>query len=71
MNDASQYRALCGWRGIDAMQKFCASEFSALIQTAPHLFGDSLRPSRSCCTRLGSTFSASTPIILRSRSAIA
>jgi len=39
MNDMNQYRALCGWRGIDAVQKFCASGFPALFMFAPHLFG--------------------------------
>lgn len=40
MNDVSQYRAFCGWRGIDAVQKSCASGFLAFYQAAPHLFGD-------------------------------
>ena len=39
MSDASQYRALCGWRGIDATQRVCASAFGALDQIASHLFG--------------------------------
>lgn len=39
MNDLSSYRAYCGWRGIDAVQKSCANEFSAFYQAAPQLFG--------------------------------
>jgi hypothetical protein len=35
----SQYRDFCGWRGIDAVQKSCASGFGALRLLAPHLFG--------------------------------
>jgi hypothetical protein len=40
MNEVSQYRDFCGWRGIDAVQKSCASEFLALYHAAAHLFGD-------------------------------
>ena len=39
MSNDRPYQSLCGWRGIDATQKLFASQFSALRQTAPHLFG--------------------------------
>jgi hypothetical protein len=38
MNDVSQYRGLCGWRGTDEKQKRCASEFRPLWHSAPQLF---------------------------------
>jgi hypothetical protein len=40
MNDVNDYRDFCGWRGIDAVQKSCASKFGSFCQAAPHLFGD-------------------------------
>jgi len=33
------YAALCGWRGIDAVQRHCASAFDRFETAAPHLFG--------------------------------
>ena len=39
MSDEKPYQFLCGWRGIDATQRVFASQFSALRQAAPHLFG--------------------------------
>jgi hypothetical protein len=33
----SDVRLLCGWKGVDAVQKVCASHFPALSQAAPHL----------------------------------
>jgi len=39
MSNDLPYQSLCGWRGIDATQRLFASQFSALRQTAPHLFG--------------------------------
>jgi hypothetical protein len=38
MNDV---RSLCGWNGIDAVQKVCARHFPALSRAAAHLFGAS------------------------------
>jgi hypothetical protein len=39
MSDERDYQSLCGWRGIDATQQVFASQFPALRQAAPHLFG--------------------------------
>jgi hypothetical protein len=39
MSDDRDYQSLCGWRGIDATQQVFASQFPALRQAAPHLFG--------------------------------
>jgi hypothetical protein len=35
---ANPHQHLCGWRGIDAVQKTFARQFPTLRQTAPHLF---------------------------------
>jgi hypothetical protein len=37
MNDESPYQHLCGWRGIDDLQRSFASHFPTLAQSAPHL----------------------------------
>ena len=37
MNDESPYQSLCGWRGIDDLQRAFASHFPTLAQSAPHL----------------------------------
>ena len=37
MNDESPYQPLCGWRGIDDLQRAFASQFPTLAQSAPHL----------------------------------
>ena len=37
MNDESLYQPLCGWRGVDDLQRSFASHFPTLAQSAPHL----------------------------------
>ncbi len=38
MDEANRYQSLCGWRGIDAVQRVCAAHFPPLATTAPYLF---------------------------------
>jgi hypothetical protein len=38
MSERSRYESFCGWRGVDATQKFFSRQFSAMRQAAPHLF---------------------------------
>jgi hypothetical protein len=37
MADESPYQPLCGWRGIDDLQRSFAAQFPTLAQSAPHL----------------------------------
>src|SRR5271165_2864224 len=37
MSDEISYQHLCGWRGIDDLQRSFASHFPTLAQSAPHL----------------------------------
>ena len=37
MSDELSYQNLCGWRGVDDLQRAFASQFPTLAQSAPHL----------------------------------
>ena len=39
MSDEISYQHLCGWRGVDDLQRSFASQFPTLAQAAPHLVG--------------------------------
>jgi hypothetical protein len=39
MSDELSFQHLCGWRGVDDLQRAFASHFPTLAQSAPHLMG--------------------------------